>query len=348
MDGRATTITYAKICRLESIGMVWDAQKGGNCKRKNFEDKDDNFIVSGRRIKYSVSVDQNENTPGTIKKSALKMSSGQLRDQEIQEGRKDALKIADIMDVEELVNNRFTPPGSAVKKASKKHVRDDGNYATLINLTSVQNKNASSRSMTKYGTLLYPRTAVKEPLHKTSRIVNAQRIKSKTMEYSAGKHSHSRNGCVRKLQGTECYQCNGFLCLHQSKSPGLVFNNGDTTSESGNCRPNLLLGLPLKGAKRNDDNIKIDSLPVMTEVQQGNTNLSYIETEQSTSEIIQASSSGCEPITNKPSEWFLIEALKAGWELTTHMPAESIEEVYFFLETMKWRNIMNFMMSIQP
>jgi hypothetical protein len=348
IDGRATTITSAKICRLESIGMVWDAQQAGNRKRKSFEGND-NLLASDRRVTFSLCADQNEITSGNMKMSKIKKCFSQFHDHEIQERKEDCLKNVEITNVEEIVNNSFKScrldsesknqavkicRGFAVEKATKNHVRDGGDYATLLNLNSIRNKNAStSLSTAKYCPLLHPRSTA-------SKIVDAQQNASKTVEYNAINPSHSGNSFVRKLKGIGNHEFNGFNGLNCSEGTGLAFNNGDSTSQSGNCRPSLSFGYPRKEAKRNHDNKGIDSLPRMTKVQR-------VQKDHSTSEITNTRSNGCASITTKPSEVFLIEALKAGSELTTHMPAESIEEVIFFLETMKWRNVINVLMALQ-
>ena len=363
VDGRATTITSAKIYRLESIGMVWDAQKGGNRKRKNCESNDDNFMVSGRKSKFSLSDCQNESIFGTMKTSALKESFGQLHDQETQEHREVALKKIEIMSVEELVNNSITSSrhdsgnknqalkisrGPAIEKVTKNHVCDDGDYATLLNLTSIRNTDDStSLSTTKHFPLLYPRSAVKELLHKTSKVVDSQHQKSKFVDSDAINPSHSRKCFVPKLKSTGNDEFNGFNGSHRNEGTGLACSNGDATSESDNHCHTLLLGYPPKEIKKNHEKVDIHSLPFMTEMQKVKSNLRYVDTDQSTSAMTNAHNKDCELVTTKPSEVFLVEALKAGRELTTHMPAESIEEVYFFLETMKWRNTMNVLMALQ-
>jgi hypothetical protein len=364
VNGRATTITPANICRLESIGMVWDAQKGGNRKRKTSDDNDSNFMISGRKVKFSLSVEQNENTSSrTMKIPALKKSSGKHHDQDIQERREDALKNIEIPNVEELVNNSITSSshdsgsksralkirrGPAMMKVTNNHVCDDGDYVTLWNLPSMQNTKASSPlSTTKRSPLLYPQANVNGRLDKTSKIIDAQHKTSKTIESNTINPSRWRNCFVPQLNGTGEHELSGFKDLHRNQGTGAALRNGDATSESVNFCPALLLGYPPKEVKGNHEMVDIDTLPLMTEMKKVKANCRCTDSRNLTSAIANANSSGCNLVTTKPSELFLKEAFEAGRELTMHMPAESIEEVYFFLETMKWRNCMNVLMTLR-
>jgi tRNA-binding EMAP/Myf-like protein len=364
VNGRATTITPANIFRLESIGMVWDAQKGGNRKRKTSDDNDINFMISGRKVKFSLSAEQSENTSSrTMKMSALTKFSGKLHDQDIQERREDALKNIEITNVEELVNNSMTSSshdsgskshalkirsGPVMKKVTKKLGCDDGDYVTLLNLPSMQNTKAStSLSTTKCSPLLYPQATVNGRLDKRSKIIDAQHKISKTIESNAINPSHSRNCFVPQRNGTGEHELSGFNDLHRNRGTGVAFRNGDATSESVNFCSALLLGYPPKEAKGNHEMTDIDTLPLMTEIKKAKANCRYADSRNLTAAITNANSSGCNLVATKPSELFLKEAFKAGRELTMHMPAESIEEVYFFLETMKWRNCMNLLMTLQ-
>jgi hypothetical protein len=51
-------------------------------------------------------------------------------------------------------------------------------------------------------------------------------------------------------------------------------------------------------------------------------------------------------LTPRQPEAFLAEAQKAGYELTAHLAAESVDQLSLFLETMSWRNNMNILMAL--
>jgi hypothetical protein len=344
--------------------MVWDAQKGGNRKRKDCEVNNNNILVSGRIDKFCLLDDKDVDTSGIIHMSASKRSSGQLHDQESHECSDDALKNAEIMNAEDIVNNGITASKydsgnnyqaskincrPFIKRDAKNHACDDGDYVTHLNLSPVHIKNySSSHSITKHSLLHYSPSVVNESLGKISKNVDSQHNTSRNVESNATKPSHVRKSFFPKQKGTrkshEFRRLNGSC---QNLENDLACSNGDVASESGNqCHP-LLLGYPQSQTKKYHVKVETDSIPLLSEMQHMKTNFYHVDNDQSKSSIFHAYNDGCELISAKPSEVFLTEAFKAGWELTMQMPVEGIEEVGYFLESMKWRNDMNVLMALQ-
>jgi hypothetical protein len=318
VNGRATTITSEKIRRLESIGMIWDAQKGGNRKRKTCEGNDDVSMISHKKTKLSLSNDQNENTSKTMS-----------RNQDHQQCRETSSKNIGTMDIKESV------------KDSVMSSRDDSrnkNQALKISRGPVIKNNSTSLLTKKHIPLLYPRSAVKECPHKTSKIVDASHEKSEFVQSDFVNPPHSKKLFTPKLHNTRVNRLNDY---HPGQGSPLGCSNVDATSESGNQH------FAAQEIKKNYENINIGSLPLVTELQNVKSHFRDVDTEQSTP-AVPVFGLGCSFLATKSSsDVLLVETLKAGRELTTHMSEERIEEVYLFLEAMKWRSIINALMELQ-
>jgi hypothetical protein len=148
--------------------MVWDAQKGGNRKRKTCEG-DDDFIIPNQKYKLSLNDDQNDSTSKTIRPFALKKAFDQSHNRDHQQCRETSSKNIKIMNVQELVKNNVTPSRY-----------DSGNkyQALKISLGSVIENDSSSLSTAKHFPLLYPCLAIKERLDKASETLLEEALKA--------------------------------------------------------------------------------------------------------------------------------------------------------------------------